>query len=105
MSTSANVRLAAAATGPSLAEGANLLFLELVRRLSGVVHVEAVGAETVGEQAFRVYVRDGDLTAERAVYLAKGSVYDAFPDAVLDVEVLEESDLSQAGTDGRRSDR
>src|SRR3954462_10737137 len=97
MSTYANERPSAVTSEQTLAEQTSRLFLELVRSLPGVVHVETCGAEAIGEQSFRVYVRDSNLSAERAVYQAKGSVYDVYPDATLDVEVLEESDLLRAG--------
>jgi hypothetical protein len=105
MSTYANARPSTVTTAQTPAEQANTLFLELVRNLPGVVHVETFGTEAVGEQSFRVYVHDGDLTAERAVYLAKGSVYDSYPEAALDVEVLEESDLPRADADGGSASR
>jgi hypothetical protein len=80
----------------TLAVQANDLFLQLIKIVPGVVHVEPFGGVVAGEQSFRVYVRDGDPEAERAVYQTKGAVYDRYPDAGLDVEVLEESDLPQA---------
>lgn len=84
----------------TLAAQANGLFLQLVKNVPGVVRVEPLGGTTVGEQSFRVYVRDSDAEAERAVYETKGRVYDRYPDAGLDVEVLEESDLPQASHEG-----
>ena len=84
----------------TLAAQANSLFLQLVKNVPGVVHFEPFGGVAIGEQSFRVYVRDGDLAAERAVSQAKGSVYDRYPEAGLDVEVLEESDLPQASRAG-----
>ena len=79
----------------TIAAKANTLFEQLVRQVPGVVHVEAFGGEAAGEQSFRVYVGDDDLDAESGVYQAKGRVYDQYPEAALDVEVLEQSDLSR----------
>jgi hypothetical protein len=81
----------------TLAAQANDLFLHLIKIVPGVVHVETFGGAAVGEQSFRIYVRDGNPEAERAVYQTKGTVYDRYPEAGLDVEVLEESDLPQVG--------
>jgi hypothetical protein len=74
-------------------EKANHLFLEKVRGIPGVVHVEPFGGKTIGGQALRAYVRDGDLDAEYAVYEAQREVYHHHPDARLRVDVLEESDI------------
>ena len=78
-------------------EKGNRLFLERVRDVPGVVHVEPVGGKTIGEQSFMVYVRDGDLDAEYGVYRVKGEVYDRYPDARLCVELLEQSDIPEDG--------
>jgi len=92
-------------TSPTTAERANTLFLQAVKAVPGVVHVEASGTEALGEKHFQVYVRDGDLEAERGVYQAKGRVYDCYPDALLSVEVLEQSDLSGENSPGGPSSR
>jgi len=94
MATSVNASRTAFAEETPAAQ-ANSLFLQLVNNVPGVVHVEPFAGAAVGEQSLRVYVRAGDPDAERAVYQAKGHVYDRYPEAGLDVEVLEESDLAQ----------
>jgi hypothetical protein len=76
-------------------EKGNRLFLERVRHVPGVVHVEPFGGKTIGEQSFMVYVRDGDLDAEYGVYRVKGEVYDRYRDAQLRVELLEQSDIPE----------
>jgi hypothetical protein len=63
-----------------------------------VVQVEPYGGETIGEQSFRVYLRDGDVEAEYGVYHLKAEIYTQFPDACLTVSVFEESDLVRLGT-------
>lgn len=72
---------------------ANQLFLERIRTSPGVVHVEPFGGANCGGQSFRVYLRDGDLKAEYGVYELTGEILDQYPEARLDVTVLEESDL------------
>jgi hypothetical protein len=89
------------AVNQTVAEKANTLFAQLVKNVPGVVHVEPFGGEVIGEQSFRVYVRDGDLDAETGVYQAKGQVYDRYPNAALCVEVLEQSDLPASSDSGR----
>src|SRR5947207_13356434 len=86
---------------PTETEKANRLFLERVRQIPGVVHVEPDGGQTMGEQSFRVYLRDGDLDAEYCVYDLKGELYDTYPEARLRVLVLEASDLPEAASGAR----
>jgi hypothetical protein len=81
---------------PTENEKANQLFLERVRQIPGVIHVEPYGGQVIGEQSFRVYLRNGDLDAEYCVYDLKGEMHVNFPDARLEVYVLEESDLPEA---------
>ena len=77
-------------------EKGNRWFLERVRGVPGVVHVEPFRGKTLGEQSFAVYVRDGDVAAEYGVYAVEGEVYNRYPDAQLRVEILEQSDLPEA---------
>ena len=61
-----------------------------------MVQVETFGGQAIGEQSFRVYVRDSDLDAEYGVYQVQGEIYDQFPEARLTVELLEQSDIPKA---------
>jgi hypothetical protein len=74
------------------AETAHQLFVEEVGRLPGVLQVEQWGEEESGFPTFHIYLRPDDRDTEYAVYEVKGRVYDRFPDAYLDVVVLEASD-------------
>ncbi len=64
--------------------------------VEGTVHGEADrgwwGAEGPGVSAFHVYLRPDNRDTEYAVYEVKGQVYDRYPDAYLDVVVLEAFD-------------
>jgi hypothetical protein len=73
-------------------ETAHRLFEEEVGRLSGVLRVERWGEEGSRTPAFHVYLRPDDRETEYAVYEVKGQVYDQFPEAYLDVVVLEAID-------------
>jgi hypothetical protein len=73
-------------------EKAGRLFAQEVGRLSGVLRVEQWGEAGSGAPAFHVYLRPNDRETEYAVYEVKGRVYDRFPDAYLDVVVLEAFD-------------
>jgi hypothetical protein len=64
-------------------------FLEAVSRLPGVLRAEVVAGSPSGEPACQGYLRPGDEGAEEAVYAEKGRVYELFPDARLDVWVLD----------------
>jgi hypothetical protein len=84
--------------GETATERAQRLFLWRAQAIPGVVLVEPLRDQTIGEQAYRVYVRDGDLDAEYDVYRVQGEVYDEVPEARLAVELLEESDLPMRGS-------
>ena len=83
----------ALAAPPSNNEEAGRFFAEKIGRLPGVVRVERWGAEGPGAPAFHVYLRPDDRETEYAVYEAKGQVYDRYPDAYLEVVVLEAIDV------------
>jgi hypothetical protein len=80
---------------------ANLLFGERAQEIPGVVLVEPFGGQTIGEQSFRVYLRNGDLDAEYRIYDLMGEICDNFPAARLRVCVLEESDLTETVSTAR----
>jgi hypothetical protein len=87
------------ATPTETAKGQQL-FLDEVRTLNGVLHVENYGGRTIGERSIRVHVRRGDLETEYAVYDLKGAVYQRYPDACLNVEVwLEDCPETAAAAD------
>lgn len=86
---SANAGGTAVAPSPSDAEKAGQLFGQEVRRLPGVLRVERCGEEGQGAPTFHVYLRPGDRETEYAVYELKGRAYDHYPEAYLDVVVLE----------------
>ena len=98
-------------TGPrtgvqhSRAEEANTLFAQLVKKVPGVVRIESSGGETVGEQAFRVYVRPGDLDAEYGVYQTECDVYHQHPEARLDVVVLKQLEPPEEPQEGTSASR
>jgi hypothetical protein len=73
-------------------ETTHRLFEEEVGRLPGVVRIERWGEEGSRTPTFHVYVRPDDRDAEYAVYEVKGRIYDRFPEAYLDVVVLEAID-------------
>src|SRR5438105_4356415 len=58
---------------------ANRLFLEQVRQLPGVLHVEPRGGDPLGEPSFRVVLREDDLAAEYSVYELQGRIYNLYP--------------------------
>jgi hypothetical protein len=68
-------------------EKAHQLFLERVRSMAGVIHADAYGGQTLGEQSIRVHVRRDDQETEYAVYDLKAEVYQQYPDACLRVDV------------------
>ena len=76
-------------------ERAGDLFAEEVGRLPGVLRVERWGQERSdarvgsGAPTFHVYLRPDDREAEYAVYELQGQVYDRFPEAYLEVVVLD----------------
>lgn len=70
-------------------EKAGRLFAEEVERLPGVLRVERLDEEGHGAPTFHVYLRPEDRETEYAVYELKGQVYDHYPEAYLDVVVLE----------------
>jgi len=74
---------------------AKRMFLRRVQEIPGVVHVQPFGGQTIGEQSFIVYVRDGDMTAEYGVYGVERAIYGQYPEARLTVEILEQSDLRE----------
>jgi hypothetical protein len=82
----------ALAPPPSDNEKAGQLFGEGVGRLPGVLRVERWGEEGHGAPTFHVYLRPEDRDTEYAVYELKGQVYDHYPEAYLDVVVLEAID-------------
>ena len=65
-------------------------FLEAVRRLPGVLRTEMLTESPSGEPVCQVYLRPGDEAAEEAVYVEKGRVYELFPEAHLDVWLLDD---------------
>jgi hypothetical protein len=77
---------------PSDMENAGRLFGEEVGRLPGVLRVEQWGEEGPGVPTFHVFLRPDDRDTEYAVYEVKGQVYDRYPEAYLDVVVLEAID-------------
>ena len=79
---------------PPTADGekAGRLFAQEVGRLPDVLRVEQWGEAGSGTPAFHVYLRPDDRETEYAVYEAKGQVYDRYPDAYLEVVVLEAID-------------
>jgi hypothetical protein len=79
---------------PADTETAHRLFEEEVGRLPGVLRVERWGEEGSGAPTFHIYLRPDDRDSEYAVYEVKGQVYDRFPEAYLDVVVLEAIDGS-----------
>jgi hypothetical protein len=70
-------------------ERAGQLFGEEVGRLPGVLRVERWSEEGSGALTFQVYLQPDDRDTEYAVYELKGRVYDLYPDAYLDVVVLD----------------
>lgn len=89
---SANVGGTALAPPPSDNEKAGQLFWEEAGRLPGVLRVERWGEEGQSVPTFHVYLRPGDRDTEYAVYDLKGQAYDHYPEAYLDVVVLETTD-------------
>ncbi len=86
-------------------ERANRMFKEEVARLPGIVRVETLGGETIGEQWFQVYIRPGDLQAEYSVYDLRGKVYDCYPTARLaESWVIEEADAGHKDHDVQAMD-
>jgi hypothetical protein len=77
-----------AETQSNLAQ-AKRFFLGEVVRIPGVVEVVASGGDTLAGQAFTVYIRPGDLQAERSVYELEGRTYDRFEDGLLEVHLAE----------------
>jgi hypothetical protein len=77
---------------PSDTEQAGQFFAEEVGRLPGVLQVEWWGEEGSGAPTFHVYLRPDDRDTVYAIYEVKGQVYDRYPDAYLDVVVLEAID-------------
>jgi hypothetical protein len=75
---------------------ANRLFLERVQSLAGVIHAEAYGGPTLGEQSIRVHVRRDDPQTEYAVYDLKAEVYQQYPEACLRVDVWLEDEPEAA---------
>jgi hypothetical protein len=73
-------------------ERAGRLFREEVGRLPGVLQVEQWGQEGPGVPTFHIYVRPDDRDTEYAVYEVKGQIYDQYPEAYLEVVVLEAVD-------------
>jgi hypothetical protein len=76
------------------ADAVDQLFAEEVRRLPGVLRVEHCGQERgnaggAAAPTFHIYVRPGDREAEYAIYELQGQVYDRFPEAYLEVVVLD----------------
>jgi hypothetical protein len=86
---SANAGGTALAPPPSDNAKAGQLFWEEVGRLPGVLQVERWGEEGHSAPTFHVYLRPDDRDTEYAVYELKGRVYDHYPEAYLDVVVLE----------------
>ena len=70
-------------------EKAGQLFEEVVEQLPGVLRVERWDGAGHGAPTFHIYLRPEDRDAEYAVYELKGQVYDRYPEAYLDVVVLE----------------
>jgi len=77
---------------PADTETAHRLFAEEVGQLHGVLRVERWGDEGSAAPTFHIYLRPEDRDTEYEVYELKGRVYDRFPDAYLDVVVLEAID-------------
>ncbi len=76
----------------SVNEKAGQLFGEEVGRLPGVLRVERWDEEGQSTPTFHVYVRPDDRDTEYAVYELKGQVYDQYPEAYVEVVVLETVD-------------
>jgi hypothetical protein len=76
---------------PSGAEMASQRFAEEISRLPGVIRVARWGDEGAAP-TFHVYVRPGDRETEYAIYELQGQVYDRFPEAYLEVVVLDALD-------------
>jgi hypothetical protein len=86
--------------GATVNTKAKRMFLRRVQEIPGVVHVEPIGGQVIGEQSFIVYVRDGDIAAEYRVYELEGEVYGQYPEAYLTVDLLEESDIPEDSLGG-----
>ncbi len=65
------------------------LFAEEVARLPGVLRIENWSEEDSGTPVFHVTLRPSDRQTEDAVYELKGQAYDHYPEACLEVVVLE----------------
>lgn len=81
---------------PLQTEEANRFFLDRVSKIPGCRRVEVCGKNAGGEQTLLVYLRRDDLQAEYAVYDLKGQAYDRYPEARLDITVLEEIEEPEA---------
>src|SRR5260370_20011744 len=75
-------------------EKAGRLFGEEVGRLPGVLRVERWAETGPGAPTFHIYLWPDDRDTEYAVYELKGQVYDRYPEAYLEVVVLEAIDAA-----------
>jgi hypothetical protein len=87
-----DTKVKSSASGLTETERANQLFLKRVQRLPGILRVERYGGQTLGEQAFTVYVREADLDTPYAVYDLEREIYASYPHVRLDVSVFEEAE-------------
>jgi hypothetical protein len=92
LSVSSGARGTAVAPPPSGTGTAGQLFEAEAGRLAGVLRVERWGEDGSCAPTFHIYLRPGDRETEHAVYEIKGQVYDRFPEAYLEVVVLEAID-------------
>lgn len=88
-SEATNAGATALAPPPSENESVGEFFGREVERLPGVLRVERCDGESERSPTFNVYLRPDDRDTEYAVYELKGQVYDQYPEAYLDVVVLE----------------
>jgi hypothetical protein len=63
-------------------------FRERVKQLPEALRVEEHEDMTTGLPSFRIYVRQGDREAQHAVYELEAELYQRYPGASLDVQVL-----------------
>jgi hypothetical protein len=86
--------IATAAPTRSSSQEAGRLFAEEIERLAGVLRVERWDEVGPCSPTFHVYVRPDDRDTEYAVYELHGQIYDRYPDAYLEVVVLEAIEAS-----------